>query len=148
MSWISYLTWLTTTVLRLRIKSCLLLIIPCLCKGKQMPLLPMEASFRKDSCGQEAPHQCSLHLSQLIFNFSETKAQATLTSNGYFFRYCQSLHSLAQGLCTSKQGHTLMRWSSLSVMVATLIKMGFLLSTASNFILTWNPWAGRWKIRL
>lgn len=42
-------------------------------------------------------------------------------------------------LCTREQCHTLMRWLSLSMIVATLIKMGFRLSTASNFVLTWNP---------
>lgn len=46
-------------------------------------------------------------------------------------------------LCTWEQGHTLTRWLSLSMIVATLIKMGFRLSTASNFVLTWNPWGGR-----
>lgn len=35
--------------------------------------------------------------------------------------------------------NTLTRWLSLSTIVATLIKMGFRLSTASNFVLTWNP---------
>lgn len=40
---------------------------------------------------------------------------------------------------------TLIRWISTSSTVATLIRPGLLLSTASSFILVWKLWGARWR---
>lgn len=46
-----------------------------------------------------------------------------------------------------KRCATLMRWVSTSSTVATLMRPGLLLSTASSFIWGWKPWAARWTQR-
>lgn len=48
-------------------------------------------------------------------------------------------------LTTHKQSITLMRWVSTSSTVATRIRPGLLLSTASSFIWGWKLWAARWR---
>lgn len=46
---------------------------------------------------------------------------------------------------SQKRSGTLMRWVSTSSTVATLMRPGLLLSTASSFIWGWKPWAARWR---
>lgn len=86
---------------------------------------------------------------QLLLQQTELTFTFTFFSNNITHKHDHDPNNLRCLVYTHASTHsiTLMRWVSTSSTVATLIRPGLLLSTASSFIWGWKLWAARCRQR-